>query len=578
MDNKKNEEMKKKDEKTVKGNDSSDVITVVDDYDDFQSMVKDEKEKKAEKAAGKKDEPKTEKAADKKDEPKLEEEKPPYTVNNVKPSGAKKGFLIGISVLAGLLIIAYAAGFFYFSNHFYQDVTANGLNVSGMNSDDARNILDTFYDNYKLTVKTIDLNEYIIYGKDIDSNITIKDSFNDLFKKQEPYLWFVNMFEHHDFDINADATYDADKLNEVLSDFDFLQEKNMESPVDAYIGVENDEFKIIKEVLGTTIDREKFDKALDESLRTVQAQLDLKSSDCYVLPKIYSDNDELVKEYEGKKEYAQYVIKIQMDDLTLEPGMDLYDAVLEKNGDSYQISKTKVEKYVSDLASEYDTMDKDRKFTTSFNGRVITTTGSAFGYELNKEETADALYKALTAGKSGTVDAVFVSKGKTMQGENDIGDTYVEVNLSEQRVIAYKNGRKFAEGDCVSGNESAGHGTTTGLYQVQDKLSPTVLRGEKKAVTKTVKKKNKNGKKVEKTKTTYEYEYESPVTYWLQFNGGQGLHDAAGWRSAYGGSIYYYSGSHGCVNLPLDLAKKLYENIQVGDPVIVYFWDNENRK
>ena len=78
--------------------------------------------------------------------------------------------------------------------------------------------------------------------------------------------------------------------------------------------------------------------------------------------------------------------------------------------------------------------------------------------------------------------------------------------------------------------------------------------------------------------TSYEYEYESPVTYWMPFNGGIGLHDANGWRKQYGGSIYYYSGSHGCVNLPLDLAKTLYENFDVGDPVIVYFWDNENRK
>jgi lipoprotein-anchoring transpeptidase ErfK/SrfK len=104
------------------------------------------------------------------------------------------------------------------------------------------------------------------------------------------------------------------------------------------------------------------------------------------------------------------------------------------------------------------------------------------------------------------------------------------------------------------------------------------LRGEKKAVTKTVTKKNKKGKKVKVTETTYEYEYESPVTYWMQFNGGIGLHDAAGWRSTYGGSIYYYSGSHGCVNLPLDLAQTLYETFDVGTPVIVYFWDNENRK
>lgn len=501
-----------------------------------------------------------------------------FVDNSTKKSGAKKGILIGLSIVAGLLIIAYISGFVYFSGHFYQDVAVNGINVSGMNKESAKNVLDKFYKNYNLEILTIDDEKYVIDGKDIDSEVTVHDSFEDLFKKQEPYVWFVNMFDHHDFSIDATAKWDNDKLEDVLSSFDFLKKAKMISPEDAYIGIEDGKFAIIKEVLGSTIDSKKFDKTLKDSLLSVQSKLDLFASDCYVLPKIYSDNEDLVKEYDAKKEYAQYVINIQMDDLKLEPGMDLYDAVLEKSGDGYQISKTKVAKYVNDLANEYDTMGKERTFTTSYNNKKITTSGTAFGYELNKEETTEALYKALTAGKASTVEAVFNSKGKTLKGENDIGDTYVEVNLSEQRVFAYKDGKKFAEGDCVSGKEAAGHGTHIGLYQIQDKKSPTVLRGEKKPVTKTVKKKNKKGKKVEKTVTSYEYEYESPVTYWMQFNGGEGLHDAAGWRSAYGGSIYYYSGSHGCVNLPLDLAKTLYNTMEVGDPVIVYFWDNENRK
>ena len=502
----------------------------------------------------------------------------PFVDTKTKSSGAKKGILIGLCIIAVALIAAYVTGFVYFSNHFYQYVSVNGIDVSGMDSAAAKNVLDAFYKNYKLEINTINSDKYVIDGKDIDSKVTVRDSFDELFQKQEPYLWFVNYFNIHEFNIDADGVWDQAKLDDVLSGMDFLDEKNMVEPQDAYIGIDDGRFSIIKEVMGSTINRKQFDENLKTSLASVQSKLDLLDSGCYKLPNIYSDNEELVKEYDAKKEYAQYVINIKMDDLLLEPGMDLYDAVLEKKGEGYEISKAKVAKYVFDLAEQYDTMGKERTFTTSFNDRKITTNGTAFGYELNRDETADALYKALTAGRASTVEAVWNSKGKTLQGENDIGSTYVEVNLSEQRVIAYKNGRKVAEGDCVSGNESAGHGTTTGLYAIQDKLSPTVLRGEKKPVTKTVKKKNKKGKKVEKTTTTYEYEYESPVTYWLQFNGGQGLHDAAGWRSAYGGSIYYYSGSHGCVNLPLDLAKTLYQNFEVGDPVIVYFWDNKNRK
>ena len=47
------------------------------------------------------------------------------------------------------------------------------------------------------------------------------------------------------------------------------------------------------------------------------------------------------------------------------------------------------------------------------------------------------------------------------------------------------------------------------------------------------------------------------------------LHDAS-WRSSFGGNIYKTSGSHGCVNLPPAAAKKIFENIEDGDPVIVY--------
>ena len=48
---------------------------------------------------------------------------------------------------------------------------------------------------------------------------------------------------------------------------------------------------------------------------------------------------------------------------------------------------------------------------------------------------------------------------------------------------------------------------------------------------------------------------------------GQGLHDAS-WRSSFGGSIYSYNGSHGCVNLPVSFASQLYEEAKTGTPVI----------
>ncbi len=497
-------------------------------------------------------------------------------MDNANPK-SKKTLWIVLGVAASLLIIAYFTGFIYFSGHFYQDAVINGVNVSGMNKDLAKQTLDNFYKDYVLTIETIDGNQITIDGKDISMQISLRDEFHACFKKQQAYLWFVNMFSPHEFEIGADAKWEDSALSDIFNEMKMLDKKVMVAPKDAYVGVEDGKFTIVKEVLGSTIDRDKFEAAVRDSLSSVMASLIMVEAGCYDLPDIYDTDEGLKEELELKNEYAQGEVKLQLDDITLEPGMELYDKVLEKKNDSYEVSQKLVRKYVQSLAKEYNTLDSDRTFTTSFNDKTVKVHGSAFGYELNEEETEKVLYKALTSGKPSTVEVVFDSKGYTLNGENDIGDTYIEVNLSEQKVIAYKNGKKLAEGDCVSGKEAAGHGTCIGLYAIQDKLSPTVLRGEKKPVTKTVTKK-KGKKKVKVQETTYEYEYESPVTFWMQFNGGIGLHDAAGWRSTYGGSIYYYSGSHGCVNLPYSLAETLYKNYDIGDPVVVYFWDNENRR
>ncbi len=123
-----------------------------------------------------------------------------------------------------------------------------------------------------------------------------------------------------------------------------------------------------------------------------------------------------------------------------------------------------------------------------------------------------------------------------------VGDTYVEVNLNAQHIWYIVDGDVYLESDCVTGNYGSAD-TPEGFHEVNDKMSPCVLEAE---------------------------DYRTEVTYWMPFiGGGWGLHDAS-WRSSFGGDIYKGDGSHGCVNLPYDVAEKLYHHIEVGTPVIVY--------
>ena len=113
----------------------------------------------------------------------------------------------------------------------------------------------------------------------------------------------------------------------------------------------------------------------------------------------------------------------------------------------------------------------------------------------------------------------------------------------------YENGVLTWDSPCVTGNVSKDYTTPEGIYSLTYKETDRILRGSKK----------EDGT----------YEYESHVDYWMPFNGGIGFHDAS-WREKFGGTIYQYAGSHGCINLPVEKSKLLYEKVYKGMPVLCH--------
>ena len=121
-------------------------------------------------------------------------------------------------------------------------------------------------------------------------------------------------------------------------------------------------------------------------------------------------------------------------------------------------------------------------------------------------------------------------------------DKYILIDISEQKLTLYKNGKKVMRTSVVTGNESNGCGTPRGTFHVLGKSRGVTLSGPG---------------------------YESYVEYWIPFIGSAyGMHDAS-WRSSFGGGIYKYNGSHGCVNMPTKAAGELYKKVSVGTKVII---------
>ncbi len=120
--------------------------------------------------------------------------------------------------------------------------------------------------------------------------------------------------------------------------------------------------------------------------------------------------------------------------------------------------------------------------------------------------------------------------------------TYIDVDIPNQVLVFYQLGEPVLVSEIVTGNEAKGNGTPTGVYFIDTKIPGKYLVGP---------------------------DWNVWVDRWMKFTGAVGIHDAS-WRSKFGGDIYKYNGSHGCVNLPHDVALNLYDMVDIGTMVVVH--------
>ena len=246
----------------------------------------------------------------------------------------------------------------------------------------------------------------------------------------------------------------------------------------------------------------------------------------------------------ANSEPAPFSIKLRFDEyfeeLTEE---DTEDWRRKAPAGFYVWNHDKVTEYLEGLKKKYDTEVGSVSFTTHKGVKMMISTQNC-GWHLNIEMSRINLEEGADSGEK-VIDPAWNS-GCIYSSKNGVGKKYVEVSIEEQKVFLVEDDEVIFETDCVTGTDGYTD-TKKGVFQVQGKASPTTLKDE-----------DKNGNK-----------YEQPVEYWIAFNGSQGMHDAI-WRGEFGGQIYKTWGSHGCVNLPLDAAKRIYEEVYMYYPVIVY--------
>ncbi len=165
-----------------------------------------------------------------------------------------------------------------------------------------------------------------------------------------------------------------------------------------------------------------------------------------------------------------------------------------------------------------------------------------FGSKEGRFQSAQDEYESYTNALAGITDTTIAVPVLPVANAAMADQTYIDVDITSQKVTYYQNGQVALQTDCVTGNESLGRGTPRGTFSIKSKSSGRYLTGP----------------------TWHVW-----VDTWMPFEGGCGLHDAS-WRSSFGGDIYTTDGSHGCVNLPHDAAVTLYNSVVVGTTVVVH--------
>ena len=458
---------------------------------------------------------------------------------------------------AAILVVGYAAGALYYTNHLFAGSKINGMDCANMTEKKADAALKKQVESYEIELDFRNNESRTISGSDIGYQYIGSGDVKDVMKKQNPLLWVSGLFSKKNYNVEIDANFDKTALKAQLDGLDCLQEANMEAPADAQIAFVNNQFVIQDETQGTTIDEGTLLTALEEAVCTSQTKLSVEKTGAYAKPSVTKDDETLIHQKDIWNSCATATITYTFgDEQEVLDGMQIKDWLSYDEEGNYVENKEAVmahiKEYVLDLATRRNTMGRDRTITSTMTGESVTVSGGSYGFRIDQSEEAEQIYENIVNHDVVTREPAYASRAAiySMTGD-DIGNTYVEVDLGNQHLWYYKEGTLIMDTDFVSGTYTiSDRRTPSGTYSLMYKQKDQVLRGTR--------------------RSDGTYEYESPVKYWMPFNGGIGFHDAS-WRYSFGGSIFMYSGSHGCVNLPGSMASELYENIEAGCPILCFY-------
>ena len=466
--------------------------------------------------------------------------------------GKVKALWITGGVLAVICLI-YVAISVYFMSHFFVNTKINGKNFSGKTASDVEKYLQTNIKDYKLTILENEGRQDVISGSEIGLEYRAGTEAEKLLKDQNGFAWPKAFFTENSRKVSVNVSYNEESLNQRISQLSCLQTE--QTPAEnAKPEFDGNQYVIKPEVYGNAVDKKRLTEQVKVHITEFQPQLDMVETKCYAKPKYVEDSKEVQEACDAMNKYVNASITYPMNEPVV-VDKALISQWLQVDGEmKVSLNTEAMKQWFTAFGDKYDTQGTTRTFTTPA-GKSATVTGGTYGWSIDEDTELVNLQNSILNGEVVTREPAYYAGGTAAaHSGQDWGNTYAEVDMSAQHMWYVQNGQVVLETDVVTGEPIPSRITPEGVYSLMWKQRDATLVGDIKPET---------GKP----------EYETDVAYWMQVtSSGVGFHDAI-WQTAFGGTLYQIpgTGSHGCINMPLDQAGALFNMIEPGTPVIFHW-------
>lgn len=449
-----------------------------------------------------------------------------------------------------LIMAAFLLLTLYYRNNFPVNTWINGVYCTGKSVEEVNQELSAGAEAPVVRILDAEGNVYPVDLAETDYVADYTEPLENFIRQQNPLSWMENIMLRKNHVLLPGYSLDESKLRQLLEELEPVRRES-EMKAEVRIHFTETEGWVLDNGLEHRLDPERLFQCVQECVADGSYEVDMTQSDCVYDLSPSAWQMTLLSLWEKVDAFQQCGIVYDMGDqmMSLQGGISGSFLTVDQSGlplldetGEPVVDPECVKAFISRLAEEYDTYGKEISFQST-RGDVVQVPGNGtYGTTIDQEAEFEYLMAALEENRQEAHIPTYIRQG-LVRGKNDIGDTYIEVDMTQQKMYYYVGGELIIETDIVTGHTGRRRGTPQGVNFVYNKQRNRVLRGQG---------------------------YASPVKYWVPVKGAIGIHDAS-WRSEFGGEIYKTDGSHGCVNTPTEAMAQLYEQVEIGTPVVMFY-------